>query len=162
DQGTERVRVADFGLARVANDVSATRSGFLAGTPQYMAPEQVRGETCDAQSDLFSLGAVMYALCTGHAPFRAESIYGVMQRIVHAVPRPIRKQTSLVPAWLEQFILQLLEKDKSRRFASSDDVARLLQQELAHLQNPALVPEPTRSWKAGDAPARGTRWRRRA
>ena len=161
DQGTERVRVADFGLARVANDVSATRSGFLAGTPQYMAPEQVRGETCDAQSDLFSLGAVMYALCTGHAPFRAESIYGVMQRIVHDVPRPIRDQNPLVPAWLEQFILRLLEKDKSRRFASSDEVARLLQQELAHLQNPALVPEPRRSWRASDAPARGPRSRRR-
>jgi serine/threonine protein kinase len=52
DKGTERVRVADFGLARVMNEVSCTRSGFIAGTPQYMAPEQVRAETCDARADL--------------------------------------------------------------------------------------------------------------
>src|SRR6185436_20970940 len=57
DRGTERVRVADFGLVRVANDVSCTRSGIITGTPQYMSPEQVRAETCDGQSDLFSLGA---------------------------------------------------------------------------------------------------------
>ena len=146
DRGVERVRVADFGLARVANDVSSTRSGFLAGTPQYMAPEQVRGETCDAQSDLFSLGAVMYALCTGHAPFRAETVYGVMQRIVHDEARPIREQNPLVPAWLERFVARLMEKDRARRFESAEDVGRILQNELAHLQNPALAPEPARSW----------------
>lgn len=157
DQGTERVRVADFGLARVANDVSSTKSGFLAGTPQYMAPEQVRGEACDARSDLFSLGAVMYALSTGHAPFRAETVYGVMQRIVHDAPRPIREQNPLVPAWLEQFILKLLEKDKLQRFASADDTARLLQEELAHLQNPSVVAEPSRSW---NVPAMARRRRR--
>lgn len=146
DRGIERVRVADFGLARVANDVSSTRSGFLAGTPQYMAPEQVRGETCDAQSDLFSLGAVMYALCTGHAPFRAETVYGVMQRIVHDETRPVREQNPLVPAWLERFVARLMEKDRERRFESAEDVGRILQGELAHLQNPSVVPEPARGW----------------
>src|SRR5262245_24437691 len=89
DTGTERVRVADFGLARALNDATFTRSGLLAGTPQYMAPEQVRGESCDAQSDLFSLGSVMYAMCVGHPPFRAETVYAVMQRIVHDQPRSI-------------------------------------------------------------------------
>jgi serine/threonine protein kinase len=161
DQGTERVRVADFGLARVASDVSSTKSGFLAGTPQYMAPEQVRGETCDAQSDLFSLGAVMYALCTGHAPFRAESVYGVMQRIVHDSPRPIREQNPLVPGWLEQFIFRLLEKDKTRRFGSSEETARLLREELAHLQNPSHVPEPKRSWSGLETAKRRTTSRRK-
>ncbi|HEV3342885.1 MAG TPA: protein kinase, partial [Pirellulales bacterium] len=146
DHGTERVRVADFGLARVANEVSSTRSGVIAGTPQYMAPEQVRGEACDGQSDLFSLGAVIYELCTGHAPFRADSVYGVMQRIVHDEPRSIREQNPDIPDWLERFVLRLLEKDKPRRFASSEEVSRLLQQELAHLQNPAVTDRPDRAW----------------
>ena len=146
DRGTEKVRVADFGLARVANDASCTHSGLIAGTPQYMAPEQVRGETCSAQSDLFSLGGVMYAMCTGHPPFRAESLYGVMQRIVHEPPRGIREQNSLIPAWLEEFVLRLLEKDKAARFASAEECASILQDELANLNNPRFAPEPTRNW----------------
>jgi serine/threonine-protein kinase len=146
DRGTERVRVADFGLARVANDVSFTKSGFVAGTPQYMSPEQVRAEACDAQSDLFSLGAVMYALCTGHAPFRAETVYGVMQRIVHDAPRPIREQNALIPRWLEEFILRLMEKDRAARFGSADEAARILHEELAHLQGPASAAQPARPW----------------
>jgi serine/threonine protein kinase len=155
DRGTERVRVADFGLARVANDVSFTKSGFIAGTPQYMSPEQVRAETCDAQSDLFSLGAVMYALCTGHAPFRAETVYGVMQRIVHESPRPIGEQNRQIPKWLEAFIARLMEKDRARRFETADDVARILHEELAHLQGPASAGAPKRDWlgKRQAAPA---------
>ncbi len=150
DRGTDRVRVADFGLARVANDVSCTHSGFIAGTPQYMAPEQVRGETCSAQADLFSLGGVMYALCTGHAPFRAESVYAVMQRIVHDPPRPIREQNPLIPAWLEEFVLRLLDKETVARFASAEEVASILQEELAHLQNPGAAPIRTRIWSRRD------------
>src|SRR5262249_7421127 len=146
DRGTERVRVADFGLVRVANDATCTRSGFVAGTPQYMAPEQVCAELCDGQSDLFSLGAVMYTLCTGHPPFRAATVYGVLQRVVHDDPRPICEQNGLVPAWLEAFILQLLSKERSARFPSADNVAELLQGELVHLQNPSQVAEPNRAW----------------
>ena len=136
DRGTERVRVADFGLVRVANDVSCTRSGFIAGTPQYMAPEQVRAEICDGRSDLFSLGSVMYALCTGHAPFRADTVYGVMQRIVHDAPRSIRESNPQIPEWLDEFILRLMSKERVDRFANADEVVRLLQAELAMLQNP--------------------------
>jgi serine/threonine protein kinase len=69
DQNVERVQLMDFGLARAVDDASLTRSGTLAGTPQYMSPEQARAETVDHRSDLFSLGSVMYAMCTGHAPF---------------------------------------------------------------------------------------------
>ena len=152
DRGTERIRVADFGLARIASDVSCTRSGFVAGTPQYMAPEQVRGESCDGQSDLFSLGGVMYALCTGHAPFRAETVYAVMQRIVQDEPRSIREQNSLIPIWLEKFILRLLAKDKAVRFASADEVVSLLEAELSHLQNPDVAPEPARPWSVRASP----------
>jgi len=147
DTGTERVRVADFGLARALNDATFTRSGLLAGTPQYMAPEQVRGESCDVQSDLFSLGSVMYAMCVGHPPFRAETVYAVMQRIVHDQPRAIREQNPQIPAWLEEFIFQLLAKDKSARISTAADVVQILEKELAFLQNPASSTEPPRGWR---------------
>src|SRR2546426_12593279 len=72
ENGVERVKLTDFGLARLADDASLTQSGVVAGTPQYMAPEQARGEAVDSRADLFSLGSVLYALCTGRAPFRAS------------------------------------------------------------------------------------------
>ena len=146
DRGTERVRVADFGLARVAHDASCTHSGIVAGTPQYMSPEQVRGEPCDARSDLFSLGSLMYAMCAGHAPFRAETVYGVMQRIVHDLPRSLREQNAEVPIWLERFIARLLGKSPEKRFESAEQVANFLQEELAHQQNPKEVSVPRRVW----------------
>jgi serine/threonine protein kinase len=146
DRGIERVRVADFGLARVQNETSQTRTGLVVGTPQYMSPEQIKGEPCDARSDLFSLGAVLYALCTGHPPFRSDSIYAVMHRIAHDEPRPIREQNPTVPAWLEALIGRLLEKNRELRFQSADEVAETLEQELAHEQNPLGVREPVRAW----------------
>jgi serine/threonine protein kinase len=63
--GVERVKLTDFGLARAANDASLTKTGIIAGTPQYMSPEQARGDSIDQRSDLFSLGSVLYAMCTG-------------------------------------------------------------------------------------------------
>ncbi len=146
DPGVDRVRVVDFGLARISNDASYTRSGLLAGTPQFMAPEQVRGEACDARADLFSLGSVIYAMCTGHAPFRAETVYAVMQRIVHDSPRPVREQAEHVPLWLEQFIGRLLSKSCDQRFDSAAEVVQLLEQELSHLQGSGSNPPPPRPW----------------
>src|SRR5439155_13924679 len=71
ENGVERVKLTDFGLARAADDASLTQSGVVAGTPHYMAPEQARGEAVDHRADLFSLGSVVYAMCTGRPPFRA-------------------------------------------------------------------------------------------
>src|SRR5262245_25481364 len=67
-----RAKLTDFGLARAAADIRLTQSGVVAGTPQYMAPEQGRGEPVDPRADLFSLGSVLYAMCTGGPPFRGE------------------------------------------------------------------------------------------
>lgn len=146
DAGTERVRVADFGLAQIASDTSQTRSGMITGTPQFMSPEQVRGETCDARSDLFSLGSVIYAMCVGHAPFRAPSLYAVMQRIVHDEVKPLRTVQRAAPEWLDRLVVKLLEKSPSARFDSAEEVAGILRAELAYLQNPAQIVPPTRNW----------------
>ena len=96
--GVERVKLTDFGLARAADDASLTKTGIIAGTPQYMSPEQSRGESVDQRSDLFSLGSVLYAMCTGRAPFRAETSYGVLRRVTDEEPRPIREINPDIPA----------------------------------------------------------------
>jgi serine/threonine protein kinase len=142
DQNVERVQLMDFGLARAVDDASLTRSGTLAGTPQYMSPEQTRAETVDHRSDLFSLGSVMYAMCTGHAPFRAESSYSVLRLITDKEPRPIREINPDVPEWLCSIINKLMAKQASERFDTAKQVADLLEDCLAHVQQPTSAPLP--------------------
>jgi len=140
--GVERVKLTDFGLARAADDASLTRTGVIAGTPQYMSPEQARGESVDQRSDLFSLGSVLYAMCTGRAPFRAETSYGVLRRITDEEPRPIRQLNPDVPQWLCQIIARLMSKQPEERFDLAREVAELLEECLAHVQQPTAVPLP--------------------
>ncbi|MCB9938079.1 MAG: DUF1583 domain-containing protein [Planctomycetaceae bacterium] len=142
DATVERALLTDFGLARAVDDASITRSGTITGTPQFMAPEQARGESVEQRSDLFSLGAVIYAMCTGHPPFRAETSYGVLRRITDEEPRPIREINSDIPDWLCGIVARLMAKHPGDRFASASELAELLEQCLAHLQQPATVPLP--------------------
>ncbi|MFO0892569.1 MAG: protein kinase [Isosphaeraceae bacterium] len=138
----ERVKLSDFGLARAVDDASLTMSGVIAGTPQYMAPEQARGEPVDARSDLFSLGAVIYAMAGGRPPFRADSALAVLKRVCEDDHRPIRELNPEIPDWLEAIIDRLLAKDRDDRFASAAEVADLLERGLAHVQQPTMVPLP--------------------
>ncbi len=146
ENGIERVLVTDFGLARAADDASLTHSGMVAGTPQFMSPEQVRGDVIDHRSDLFSLGSVLYTMCAGHPPFRAETVLGSLTRICNEIARPLREINASVPEWLDTFIARLMSKDSIRRFQSASEVVRILEEELAHLQNPVCVTRPDRTW----------------
>ncbi|MFO1064048.1 MAG: protein kinase [Pirellulales bacterium] len=141
-QGVERVTLVDFGLARTMDDASITRTGFLAGTPQYMSPEQARSEPVDARSDLFSLGSVIYAICTGRAPFRAETSYGVLRLITDSEPTPIRELNPDVPEWLCRIVERLMAKRPGERFSSASEVSKLFSGCLAHVQNPDASPLP--------------------
>lgn len=136
----ERVKLTDFGLARAADDASLTQSGVVAGTPQYMAPEQARGEPVDARADLFSLGSVLYALCTGRPPFRAETMMGVLRRVCEDTPRPIREVSPEIPDWLEAIVAKLQAKDPAARFATAAEVADLFGRCLAYLEDPHQAP----------------------
>ena len=146
ERGVDGAMVTDFGLARVVDEATVTHSGAISGTPQYMSPEQAKGERADQRSDLFSLGSVMYAACTGHSPFRAETVFGVIKRVCESEPRSIRELNPDVPEWLEAFIKKLHQKDPSDRFESSEQVSHFLSEELAYLQAPTLVSEPERPW----------------
>lgn len=146
DRGVDRVRVADFGLVRVSDDASMTRSGMIAGTPLYMAPEQVKGEVCDPRSDLFSLGSLVYTLITGQPPYQADSPYAAMQKIVHDEPRALWELRADTPEWLGGFVTKLLAKKAEDRFQSAREVVEVLEIELNYLQNPGVGLEPKREW----------------
>jgi serine/threonine-protein kinase len=139
-----RVMISDFGLARAADDAAMTHTGWLAGTPNYMSPEQARGQAVDARSDLFSLGAVMYFMAGGRVPFRADSPVATLHKICHDRPDPLIRLNSSVPRTLERIISRLLEKDPKHRFRSADQLHEVLQQYLAHLQHPEIRSSPPR------------------
>jgi serine/threonine-protein kinase len=142
ENGVQRVLLTDFGLARAIDDISVTHSGTIAGTPQFMSPEQARGEPLDHRTDLFSLGSVMYTMCAGRPPFRAESTMGVLRRICDETPRDLQEINADVPPWLAGIIGKLLAKTRDARFQSADELARLLERCLAHLQHPTAVALP--------------------
>lgn len=160
EETVERAMVTDFGLARVADEVTMTRSGAISGTPQYMSPEQARGEPVDPRTDLFSLGSLMYAASTARPPFQADTVFGIIHRVCQTEPRAIREINPDIAEWLVFFIDKLMSKQCEARFASAKNVAELLQAELAHLQNPTVEPVPDRTWLPKKAaPARTNRWR---
>src|SRR5262249_26285019 len=142
ENGIQRVRLTDFGLARAADDASLTQSGVIAGTPFYMSPEQARGEALDPRSDLFSLGSVLYLMCAGRPPFRAETAMRVLKRVCDDTPRLIREVNPDIPDWLCAIVAKLHAKNPAQRFQSAVEVAELLGQHLAHLQQPGLVSRP--------------------
>ena len=157
ENGVERVKLTDFGLARATDDVAITRTGDIAGTPQYMSPEQAEGKPADHRGDLFSLGSVLYAMCTGRPPFRGETAVTVLRKVCDETPRPIREVNPAIPAWLAAIVDRLLEKDPARRFQTAAEVADLLGDHLAHLQNPdsAVRPGPLTPHRR---PPRVRRW----
>lgn len=143
ETAVERVFVTDFGLARMVDD-AATHSMIIAGTPQFMAPEQCSGESPNYMSDLFSLGSVMYAMCTGHPPFGSHTLMGLLRQVSEGTPKRVRAINAAMPQWLEAFIERLMMKQPGKRFSSAFRVAELLERELAHMQNPLETSVPDR------------------
>ncbi|HKB01592.1 MAG TPA: serine/threonine-protein kinase, partial [Gemmataceae bacterium] len=142
ENGVERVKITDFGLARAVDDATLSQSGVVAGTPQYMSPEQAGGEPVDHRTDLFSLGSVLYALCTGRPAFRGHSSMATLRKVCEQRPRPIQELNPEIPSWLVRIIEKLHAKDPAGRYGSAAEVADLLGRCLAHVQQPASVPLP--------------------
>jgi Protein kinase domain len=121
-----RAKVADFGIARM-DQSHLTRVGQIMGSPAYMAPEQLTGETPDARSDLFSLGVVLYTVLTGHRPFQGNSTATVCFKLVHRDPIPVSAWSVDLPPDLDQLLARALAKDPVDRFQSGSEMARELQ-----------------------------------
>jgi len=119
-----KVKLGDFGIARFATQVS--RSGQLLGTPAYLSPEQILGETQSTRSDLFSLGIVLYQMATGVAPFDGSSVSAVCAQILSAEPVPPSRRNPALPAGLDHVILRCLAKSPADRYPSADALASSL------------------------------------
>lgn len=126
ENGVERVKLTDFGLARALDDASLTCTGEIAGTPEYMSPEQAAGEAVDARSDLFSLGCILYAMATGASPFRADTSLAVLRRVCDFTPRPLVEEASGTPPWFSEIVERLMAKRPADRFQTAAEIEALL------------------------------------
>ncbi|HVS35715.1 MAG TPA: protein kinase, partial [Gemmataceae bacterium] len=139
-----RVKILDFGLARAGkDDVHLTRSGAIVGTPAYMAPEQAAGEPVDPRSDLFSLGCVLYRLCTGVPPFTGSNTMALLRSLALDEAKSVRQINPALPADLADLIMRLLEKDPARRPASAREVVQALSAEKQDVNRVKATPGDT-------------------
>ena len=134
-----RALLTDFGLVRTLDDATITRSGMLAGTPEYMSPEQARGEAVDKASDMFSLGSLFYCMLAGHAPFQAVEPMAVMNQICHAEHTPIRELQAYLPEPVGRLLDRLLDKNPKTRLGSANE----LRGALAEIRIAKAAPAPT-------------------
>lgn len=126
-EGATRVRLMDFGLARVACDNSdLTSHDHTVGTPAYMAPEQVMGKEIDSRADLFSLGCVIYSMATGHSPFYGKNHIETIRKIVDLTPAALQTIDPAIPSFLSDMVDKLLQKNPDDRYQSAFEVAETL------------------------------------
>ena len=116
------VKIMDFGVARIASS-QLTRTGAVMGTPNYMSPEQVKGEEIDGRSDQFSLGAIGYELLTGKKPFQASSLTSTIFKIVSADPLRPRQWNPQISLLLDEAVMRALAKNPDERFAACREFA---------------------------------------
>ncbi len=128
------VRIIDFGIA-IVKDSAISRIEGIAGSPSYMSPEQVQSAEITPQSDLYSLGAVMYELLTGFRPFRGNNLSRLLHQIVYATPAPIHTLRREVSEELEGLVAKALQKDPKDRFANGLELAGELTKVYQKLRN---------------------------
>jgi tRNA A-37 threonylcarbamoyl transferase component Bud32 len=120
------VKVMDFGIARLIDGNSLTRTGLVIGTLRYMAPEQLRGEKVDRRTDVYALGTVLYEMVTGRLPFAGGSDYALLKAKIEGEPAPPSAAMPGLPAWLDQAVLTAMAQDPARRFQTVDELRLFL------------------------------------
>jgi len=135
-----RAKIMDFGIARLQESDVKTQTGVLLGTPKYMSPEQLAGRPLDHRSDIFSLGAALYEMLTGHAPFGGADVSQLMHNIAHAPHVPLNRAAPGLPAVLDLVVSRALEKDPAQRYQNAQELADDLQSALSELPARAAAP----------------------
>lgn len=119
-----RVKLLDFGLARVAHHVTITRQGMLLGTPDYMSPEQAMGRNVDPRSDIFSAGSVFYEVLCYDKPFKGKTLHSVLYQITSEDPEPLVTLNPEMPARLAAVIARMMRKDPAKRYQAMEEVGQ--------------------------------------
>ena len=121
-----KVKITDFGIARLSNELNITKTNASVGTPNIMSPEQVLGKEIDHRSDLFALGVLLYYLTTGEFPFHGDSIGEVVHKIMHDEPISPSVLNPAITEELEAVILQALAKEKEDRFQTAEEMGNAI------------------------------------
>jgi serine/threonine-protein kinase len=127
DPAADTVKVTDFGIARIT-DSSKTKTGMVLGTPSFMSPEQLSGKKIDGQSDLFSLGVMLYQLVCGALPFQGDSMAQLMYKIANEPPIDPLSLNPALPECLLATLDRALAKSKEERFATGEQMAKALRE----------------------------------
>ena len=148
-----RVKITDFGIARMRTADVRTQTGVVLGSPRYLSPEQVLGKRCDARADIFSLGVILYEMVAGQAPFNGIDVNSLMFQIVNFTPPPPSSINPALPAMLDLIIAKALAKNADERYAGIAEFAadlRVCSQQsaattapLAPAAAPQMIPDPT-------------------
>ncbi len=133
------VKLMDFGIAKSTDDMQLTRPGTTMGSVYYMSPEQVRGGTIDARSDLYSFGVTLYEMMTGRKPFQADTSYSVLNAQLNEIPTPPVEVNPLISHPLNGIILRALAKSPDQRFQSASEFRDALR-ELRDVSAPSFAP----------------------
>jgi len=161
-EGGAWVKLTDFGIVRVAEDAGLTNSGIVLGTADYLSPEQARGETLTASSDLYSLGVVMFEMLTGRPPFVGPTAVSIAMQHASANQPTLRQFNAHVPSAIEQLVLRTLQKEPEDRFSSALEMQQALRncaREIARTRQISPAGQPAqsypRNYSAGPVPPTG-------
>ncbi|MEW5854251.1 MAG: protein kinase, partial [Myxococcota bacterium] len=153
------VKVLDFGIAKIQDPSgeegrALTQQGMVCGTPEYMSPEQARGESLDPRSDIYALGVLMYQLVTGDIPFKAETAVGIVTKHIMEAPVPPRQARPdlNISAEVEAIILKALHKNRDQRYQTAQELAETWK---AFLEHPRAA-QTNNAATIAEAPRRGT------
>ncbi len=152
-----RVKLTDFGVARIQNSSETTRTqGNMVGTLKYMSPEQVQGQKTDARADLFSVGVVLYQLLTDKRPFDGDNDFSIIHQIIGHTPAPPSSFNARLPSAIDAVVARALAKDRDQRFATARDFAAALQSAIRRAEDQTVTP-PADPFKKADRAGTGSK-----
>ena len=147
-----RIKLADFGVARIQDSGDATRTqGTIVGTLKYMSPEQLEGKPIDARTDLFAAGVVLYQLVTGQRPFDGDTDFAVIQKIVNHKPAAPTSFNAKLPSALDAVVAKALAKSRDARYANAQEFAQALQSACQQASDVTIAPSVSLPAKGSNA-----------